>query len=834
MKRIKLRDILLLPAASAYFSEYEQRRHRSPLRVQFWLLIESLKDPLEDVDSSSDDDTSGLPPHRPDPAAVTKAMTDLKMIWNVYFATSNELESNRKYVRTIKEFVETAETDQITTRKLRRVRRAVFAAQQDVLEEMEEEDYPGFVQSELYFKAVSSLASVPSTEVSSPYLPFDVRQHRPPSIIVDTSPPVSSASQFAYSISRSASPRIVSIPPVLPAIISSSTLKRIDRPIHARVLSDPVLTTISPTISRAASIVSADGLGIILPSLPTATTSTSVSQSHRRRHVPTSLSNSLEFLMASPNAGGGVEKKERRTPLFSEPLFAEEEDDNEDSDEDMTAKGAKQRGVRVMISDDEYVQVQTIEAIQEALNSILATDAKIASTSSTPHPDRALTPDLTSKSFHRSLPPTRTTSLDRLSPFNTSSSSSDSKSHHNRSRPAMFPVDDIEESEMIDAPVDPTFIRLASPGDLQLLAEIARLAGMIDKLTHQEAVVGALIRKAELTNVASELKLLMKSRESLRRELRTLKFQKASYESQEDENRLVVGRTQVEISGTTIGESNFQQSFQLYLVEVHQLASDGSYTSGWIVTRRYSEFIVLQTKLKEKYGATMRGIELPGKRIVERVNEAFIEQRKRGLEKYLKVFLLFTTLGLFTADHAIEQALIQIPTLCESIELRSFLSQQNISLPQLDSSTTLMSSSFLGQGLVRSFYRTFTSGIDDLLSGSNTSSMMDTIIQRLSQQVDDISNTIGIGGGGGGVVQEDDFAATTKSNPTRNGGAKEGLTYFTAPICDLFITVFELKEKNNWLRRQAILIILQQVLGGTIERYVFVLNSFSLSISYRD
>lgn len=42
---------------------------------------------------------------------------------------------------------------------------------------------------------------------------------------------------------------------------------------------------------------------------------------------------------------------------------------------------------------------------------------------------------------------------------------------------------------------------------------------------------------------------------------------------------------------------------------------------------------------------------------------------------------------------------------------------------------------------------------------------------------------------------------------------------FTAPITDLFIEVFNLKEKD-WLRRQAIVILLQQVLGGTIERKV--------------
>jgi sorting nexin-25 len=40
---------------------------------------------------------------------------------------------------------------------------------------------------------------------------------------------------------------------------------------------------------------------------------------------------------------------------------------------------------------------------------------------------------------------------------------------------------------------------------------------------------------------------------------------------------------------------------------------------------------------------------------------------------------------------------------------------------------------------------------------------------------------------------------------------------FTTPICDLFIELFDLKE-NNWLRRQAIVVILQQFLGGTIER----------------
>lgn len=107
--------------------------------------------------------------------------------------------------------------------------------------------------------------------------------------------------------------------------------------------------------------------------------------------------------------------------------------------------------------------------------------------------------------------------------------------------------------------------------------------------------------------------------------------------------------------------------------------------------------------------------------------------------------------------------------------------------------------------------------------GTGTSSMMDTIIERLSQQAAELS---GIGGSG---VQDEDLVGQLLADGSTNGRSDaipvdlrveggEGLTYFTKPICDLFVTVFELKEKNNWLRRQAILIILQQILGGTIER----------------
>jgi sorting nexin-25 len=43
---------------------------------------------------------------------------------------------------------------------------------------------------------------------------------------------------------------------------------------------------------------------------------------------------------------------------------------------------------------------------------------------------------------------------------------------------------------------------------------------------------------------------------------------------------------------------------------------------------------------------------------------------------------------------------------------------------------------------------------------------------------------------------------------------------FVKPICDLFLEVFDLNRKSNWLRGRAVVVVLHQLLGGTIERFV--------------
>ncbi|GAA5874051.1 hypothetical protein JCM1840_006129 [Sporobolomyces johnsonii] len=793
LSAFRLRDILLNPTSLSYFMEFQERRKAS-LRVQFWLLVEGLKDPLEHLG----DDIQPTVSAAPDEAKYDVALDDIKMVWSLYLE-ADPFGSSEGHLQTVRAFVERSSDEPLTAQDVRRVRHAIFAIQNDVLIGMEEEDFPGFVNSDLYFKAVSDLhlPSGPTTPAlpsasTLPFVPLPPPRRRsslsnlqaPPSPVSlpPSNPPVITPPPPATQSPRSGSP--------IPALAGANRSLHLHRTetappqvtFHAafdsakmrRTGSDSGLER-SPT--RKASAGSLDSQ----PSIASA--------GLRRKSGP--LSDSLEFLMSSPTM-----ESDRRLPLFG----AEGGPDQEDQPIDRSPG-----------SDDDYVQVQTIEAIQEALDSILETDARAlsqprkSSSSLTSLPDAstssaALDQRKSGDGQSRHLPPPKHPSLSVSTSASAVSSIAPPKRVVSAGRPepssqkrTVFgdeeTLDDVDLEDN-EPDFDPQSVRLAAPGDLHLPDEIARLAASLEKLKTQEAVVGALIRKAELTGNASELKILVKSRDSLRREIRAATFQKDQYESQESENKITPDRTSVTVPGTTVGQAG-GQSFQLYLVEVHQLHADGSFRSGWIVTRRYSEFAALYAKLRDKYVAA-RYLDFPGKRlVVASQNKEFIEQRRAGLERYL-------------------QALIKIPVVCRSEELRAFLSQQTITLPKSVPDRKTTSPLAPGQGFMRTFYRSVTSGIDDVL-GTSTTSMMDTIIERLSQQATEFA-----GIGGNGIRDEDLVEQVLAGGEGRIG--EEGLTYFTAPICDLFVTIFELREKNNWLRRQAILIVLQQVLGGTIER----------------
>jgi sorting nexin-25 len=440
--------------------------------------------------------------------------------------------------------------------------------------------------------------------------------------------------------------------------------------------------------------------------------SASIAASPSSSTIPPSRSSrpELDFLigLTTEDAASGLFEAEAssRAPLFDESeaatdaLLVRHPESDEDGEED-------------------YIQIQRMDAIQAALTSIIAKDEASSggsSSAATPAPNASVSvkrskstsdrarrmgsessmarslealplssnqidppsfpsqtstppaPSPSAKSLSSSVPelpePTQTTKPLRKRVFE-EDDDPDTSHLSVQNTPLLYQYADSDDEDV--HPHDPNSSRsrlfFASPGDLQLPAEIARLGEKISTLQGQEPILDALIRKAELTGADAELELLNKSHSGLQQEIRALIFQKHQFEQQELDNRLEPGRTRITIPGTMEGndpsssaaESGGGKAVVRYLVQVEQLGQDGGVRYGWVVRRRYNDFWELQKGLKESVRET-RGLGLPGKMGGLGVgglamSASWVDGRRLALERYMQVcdclpfrLLLFTSL----------------------------------------------------------------------------------------------------------------------------------------------------------------------------------------------
>ena len=495
--------------------EFMDRRNRS-LLVQFWLTVESFKNPLESIESDdSEDDDLSTPPQ------ISTAKEDISMIYELYFSGSPTHPSlstiSPKHISAIRDFAGETSPTPNTERK---ARKSVMLAQRQV-EQALEHDFEEFERSELWFRVVEDIGASRATNSTQ-------GQSR-------------MASAESYS---SSAPSKVTSRPLSPSVPSFNFQSTVLHPHGDQSPPNSGSTLKDPSVQRG---------------------------------VPTT-SSSLDVLM-SPFSGSELD--DSRAPLFDEPGDA--------------GKASRE-------------SESTIEAIQAALSDIIALDR-----------EQRNKPYL--------FPSSSTASLSRgyLSVQQFTSSSGEVVGGAD---------EDENRGEESSDPMQESF-QLPGPGDLQLSHEIIRLGEKISALQVQDAMLDSLIKKAELTGDVQELKLLQKSKSSLNRELRALSFKKSQFEQQEVANQLVPDRTKVSIVNSVVGEEN-GKSVVRYLVEVQQLSVDGGVGTGWIVARRYNEFLDMHNKLRERYTA-VRNLEFPGKRLVTALSASFVDLRRAALERYMQV-----------------------------------------------------------------------------------------------------------------------------------------------------------------------------------------------------
>ena len=333
-------------------------------------------------------------------------------------------------------------------------------------------------------------------------------------------------------------------------------------------------------------------------------------------------------------------------------------------------------------------------------------------------------------------------------------------------------------------------IHEAAPGDLGLAEAITALTVDIEKLVAQESVVDTLTRKAELTNNVAELRILSKSKSSLQREIRRKELQRQQYIVQESDNSLF-GRASIEIKSIMAGKEEDGQEFALYVIEVQRKAGEHMSAACWAVARRYSEFHDLHQRLRTIYPA-VRHLDFPRRRLVMKLQREFLHRRRTSLERYLR-------------------ELLQLPAVCRSRDLRAFLSQQAII-----STDTSRDGDGERRDIVSRIYNSVTDGMDEFLGNLPVLDQLSIAGQNLiSAATSQYSNlSIPLSNDHHVDVSTDEAQAELEAFENRE------LEPFVKPICDIFLEIFELNRGQNWLRGRAVVVVLHQLLGGTVERKI--------------
>ncbi|OTB09550.1 hypothetical protein M426DRAFT_50881 [Hypoxylon sp. CI-4A] len=708
LENASLAELLRDTSGLSYFMEYMDRQGLMSL-IQFWLVVDGLRNPLEDDGLDDEHLPSTLSPW------TDSDRTDIAQIDQAYLSKP-ELKVSATSRRTIREFLDAGKA--ASPAQYYKARRAVLRAQSAVLEDMQRKYLDSFKKSDLFYKALASEEASKSSSAAQ-------QSQAGPA----TGPPLIRTSQ-SYGL-------------------KSTSITKLN----------PRLNTSNGQVRRGMS------------------------------------ASDLKSATLNVNQGPDSLMGHRRSLDDSSPSPLFDDDDAEHDPMTDSLFSLDQEPLRPTLDN------QVVQAVEEALNNIMEDERP--QTAEDLRESLFGNDDGASSIFSAQDNNSARGSLDQQRPLQ-SGKEVDKPSLASlglvsaASRIGVFMDDDLfgdedkflsDDHEDLNGDTNGDIedeVHEAAPGDLGLAEAITVLTNDIERLAAQEAVLESLTKKAELTNNTAELRILRKSNASLQRELKRKELQRQQYVIQESDNSLY-GRASIKIPSIQVGREDDGKEFALYLIEVRRDAGEKMPAATWIVTRRYSEFLDLHQKLRHRY-PSVRNLDFPRRRMVMKLQSDFLRKRRDALERYLS-------------------QLLTLPDVCRSRDLRAFLSQSVITQGE-----DLMSREDKKDMITR-LYDSVADGMEDILGNIPVLDQISVAGQNLIAAATSQMSTMPLS------INEDAMT-TAEAEAELNAFENKELEPFIKPICDIFLEVFGLNRGNNWLRGRAVVVVLHQMLGGTIERKV--------------
>jgi len=720
LEHASLAELLRDTSGLSYFMEFMDRQGLMTL-VQFWLVVDGFRNPLENDEFEDVELPSTVLPW------TESDRTDLAQIDQAYMSRS-ELEVPASARKAIRDFLNAGKS--ASNEEYHAAKRSVLKAQSAILEKMETKFFQSFKKSDLFFKALAAeeaaktAAHPPPAQVSAVMTPPEL--HRASQSFTTKGPNTSSKSN----------PRLKAMQPQFKRVLSAAELSAMGKSANPKL---DVLDGPRRSLDVEARI-------------------------HTRQ----------------------TSEDSSQSPLFDDEDLEQEflGESVQSLDQDTTTAGPDVQVVQAMeqalnnIMENE--RPQTAEEIRESL--FADDDGRSSIFSGHEHDNPSLENSRILSDGKEGDRPS-ITSLGLVSQASRIGVFMDNDLFGDEEKFLSDEQDEVGEDPKGDVEDE---VHAAAPGDLGLAEAITVLTNDIEKLVAQEAVLESLTKKAELTNNTAELRILRKSRASLQRELRRKELQRQQYIIQESDNSLY-GRASAHIKSIQVGKDEDGKEFAVYVVEVQRKAGEQMPAATWIVTRRYSEFHELHQRLRNRY-SSVRHLDFPRRRMVMKLQNDFLRKRSQGLEQYLK-------------------ELLSLPDVCRSRDLRSFLSQSVITqgedIVNREDKKDMMSR----------LYDSVADGMEDILGNIPVLDQLSVAGQNLIAAATNQINAMPLDANEGTIT-------AAEAEAELNAFEDKELEPFIKPICDIFLEIFGLNRGNNWLRGRAVVVVLHQLLGGTIERKV--------------